>query len=189
LTLVLNMIPRVKSYFLQMRFKPMPRYAAGAVLHDKTGGRIVATSPVGRLFIQPDVRVASGDTMKLDDALGPWFAVVTWAVDPARHMSAATREFWMRLGARFVTVMPAVQMSADEAVKTSDTTLVLGDSGPLKEWFGGHKLAFVILRPDRFVAAAGNSPQLIDDVTRRLSDALHAGAPTDLRGHEVPAAA
>jgi 3-(3-hydroxy-phenyl)propionate hydroxylase len=117
--------------------------------------------------------------VKLDDALGPWFAVVAWAVDPVRHMSAATREFWMRLGARFVTVMPSVQMSADEAVKTSDTTLVLGDSGALKEWFGGHKLAFVILRPDRFVAAGGGSAQMIDDVTLRFGAVLRAGPATE----------
>jgi hypothetical protein len=36
----------------------------------------------------------------------------------------------------------------------------------------------VILRPDRFVAAAGNSPQIIDDVTRRFAAALRAGTPT-----------
>jgi 3-(3-hydroxy-phenyl)propionate hydroxylase len=189
LTLLLNMIPSVKNYFLQMRFKPMPRYAAGAVVHDKTGGRIAASSPVGRLFIQPDVRVASGATVKLDDALGPWFAVVAWAVDPARHMSAATREFWMRLGARFVTVMPSVQMSADEAVKTSDTTLVLGDSGALKEWFGGQKLAFVILRPDRFVAAGGGSAQMIDDVTLRFGAVLRAGPATEAPAKAILAAA
>ncbi len=96
LTLVLNMIPSVKSYFLQMRFKPMPRYADGAVVQDAVNGKIATSSPVGRLFIQPDVRIASGATVKLDDALGPWFAVVTWAVDPTRHVSAQTHAFWTR---------------------------------------------------------------------------------------------
>lgn len=185
LTLVLNAIPRVQNYFLQMRFKPMPRYTEGVVVHDRVEGKIATSSPVGRLFIQPDVALKSGKTAKLDDAIGPWFAVVAWAVDPAQHMSEQTRAFWARLGARFVTVMPVVQMTAHEAA--SDQTQVLGDSGPLKEWFGAHKLSFVILRPDRFVAAAGNSPQLIDTATRQLATAMHAPI-NEATGNETVAA-
>jgi len=178
LTLVLNAIPSVKNYILQMRFKPMPRYADGAVVHDRVNGAIAPSSPVGRLFIQPDVRTEAAPVAKLDDAIGPWFAVLAWAVDPALHMTAETRALWERIGARFVTVMPAVQMGADEAVKTSPTTLVVGDNGVLKEWFGTHKMSFVILRPDRFVAAAGNSPQRIDEVTQRLAATLHVRRPS-----------
>lgn len=186
LTLALNAIPSVKNYFLQMRFKPMPRYANGAVVHDPVNGKIAPASPVGRLFIQPDVVIAPGKTAKLDDAIGPWFSVVAWAVDPALHMNTETRTFWTQIGARFVTVIPTVQMEADTAAKAGDMTIVVGDNGTLKEWFGTHRMAFVILRPDRFVAAAGNSPQMLDSITRRLREALHAHAPRGAKCSSLP---
>src|SRR5205085_7388804 len=75
-----------------------------------------------------------------------------------------------------------------EAAPADDGTLVVGDSGPLKEWFGRHRLSFVILRPDRFVAAAGDSLQRLDATTRRLGAALHAQVPRALRseGRNAP---
>ena len=48
--LVLNYIPPVKRYFMEMRFKPMPFYENGLVVHEKVRRK---NSPVGRMFIQP----------------------------------------------------------------------------------------------------------------------------------------
>jgi len=174
LTWVLNAIPAVKNYVLQMRFKPMPRYVRGAVIHDAPG-RIPATSPVGRLFIQPSVTTVSGETLKLDDAVGAWFSIVAWGSDPRRHMASETLSFWKAIGARFVLVMPTVQLNGPDVVQHDDGLLVLGDAGgDLKGWFGSNRASFVVLRPDRFVAASAGSLQMIDDVTRRMKLALHA---------------
>jgi 3-(3-hydroxy-phenyl)propionate hydroxylase len=178
LTLALNVIPPVKNYFLQMRFKPMPRYVQGVVVHEARAGKIPAASPVGRLFIQPDVATVSGQTLEFDDAIGNRFAVMAWATDPRRYMSRQTLDFWNALGAHFVSVMPAVQMSVAAADSAAAGLLILGDaSGDLKQWFGAKGSALVVLRPDRFVAAAAGSPQIIDGITGALKSAMHATAP------------
>jgi len=172
LTLLLNAIPSVKSYILQMRFKPMPRYTQGVVVQQVTE-HAAGGSPVGRLFIQPDVRLKTGETLKFDDAIGPWFAIVAWAVDPRLSMTEEVLAFWRKLGARFVTVMPAVQLSV-EADAVLDDALVLGDTGALKQWFGDHRASLVVLRPDRFVAASAPTPQAIDELTVSLRAAMGA---------------
>lgn len=175
LTLLLNAIPPVKNYILQMRFKPMPRYTRGVVVQTAPLNGSVA-SPVGRLFIQPDVVLGTGETRKFDDAVGPWFTIVAWATDPRLHMSEPARAFWQKVGARFVTVMPAVQLSADQTARPDDL-LVLGDTGPIKQWFGDHRTSLIVLRPDRFVAAVSPTPQAIDDITASLQTAMGADLP------------
>jgi 3-(3-hydroxy-phenyl)propionate hydroxylase len=172
LTLLLNAIPPVKNYILQMRFKPMPRYTRGVVVQSATTNG-AAPSPVGRLFIQPDVILESRETRKFDDAIGPWFAIVAWATDPRLHMSDAVRTFWESVGARFVTVMPAVQLSAEQTARSNDL-LTLGDIGAIKQWFGDHRTSLIVLRPDRFVAAASPTPQAIDEITASLQTAMGA---------------
>jgi 3-(3-hydroxy-phenyl)propionate hydroxylase len=165
LTYVLNGIPAVKNYILQMRFKPMPRYARGAVVHADAGGTIKPNSPVGRLFIQPFVTTADGRTVRFDDAVGPWFALVSWAVDPRHYMDEPARRFWERMGARFVAVIPTTQVQQAARQNLGDL-LILGDTNQdLKEWFGRHQTASVILRPDRFVAATAT--------TQGISTATH----------------
>ncbi|PRC58245.1 3-(3-hydroxyphenyl)propionate hydroxylase, partial [Mycobacterium sp. ITM-2017-0098] len=47
-----SVVPSLKRYVLEMRFKPMPRYAHGAVHHDDQPS---PSSPTGTLFIQPRV--------------------------------------------------------------------------------------------------------------------------------------
>ncbi|HFZ1434520.1 TPA: FAD-dependent monooxygenase, partial [Klebsiella pneumoniae] len=59
LSWLLNYLPPVKRYFLEMRFKPMPQYREGALLTDGAG----KTSPVGKMFIQPQVTLESGESV------------------------------------------------------------------------------------------------------------------------------
>jgi 3-(3-hydroxy-phenyl)propionate hydroxylase len=166
-----------------MRFKPMPRYVRGAVVHSEPGGKIKPSSPVGRLFIQPFVTTADGRTVRFDDAIGPWFALVSWAVDPRRYMDEPARRFWERMGARFVAVMPTTQVQQAARQDIRDL-LVLGDTNQdLKEWFGRHQTASVILRPDRFVAATGTT-QGISQATRDFMAAIGAMTGPDAKfGH------
>lgn len=175
LTLALNAIPPVKNYFLQMKFKPMPRYVSGVVVHDAGADSIPKASPVGRLFIQPDVTTDRGNTLKFDDAVGNWFAIVAWTIDPRQYMNQKTLDYWTRLGARFVTVLPTVQMSVAMKNGVRDDLLLVGDTtGQLKEWFGRQGASLIVIRPDRFVAAAANSTQKINDITDALRAAMHA---------------
>ena len=147
-TWVLNYIPPVKRYFMEMRFKPMPFYENGLVVHEKVRRK---NSPVGRMFIQPKVRNRAGEVKLLDDALGQGFALLAWGADPNYWLNPKSRAILQALGAKIVTLKPVVQI--DRSVDMSDATDVLGDEQMrLKEWFGQHPGSIVLLRPDRFVA-------------------------------------
>ncbi|WP_275630277.1 bifunctional 3-(3-hydroxy-phenyl)propionate/3-hydroxycinnamic acid hydroxylase [Pseudomonas sp. 273] len=165
---LLNYLPPVKRYFLEMRFKPMPRYAKGALVAEQ-GGK---ASPVGRMFIQPKVRTEAGDTVLLDDVIGSNFAIIAWGSDPLWGLSSAQVEAWRALGTRFIQVLPEVQLKA--GCKVPEGVIRVGDSsGRLKEWFGRYPASIVLLRPDRFVAGVA-IPQTLGQVGDQLLRALAA---------------
>src|SRR5262249_16676067 len=150
-------IPKLRRYFVEMRYKPMPRYTDGVVLAPPD---LPADSAIGRLFVQPQVTRRSGETVMLDDALGPWFPFLMCAADPRNHMSPETVARWQRLHTRFVAVLPMTQYRWGPG--DDDDLLVLGDTtGGLKAWFDSQPGAIAVLRPDRFVAAI-SSPGEID---------------------------
>jgi 3-(3-hydroxy-phenyl)propionate hydroxylase len=210
LTRVLDLVPAWKQYFVEMRFKPMPRYEQGAIvapaqaarqatplagLLERAGdhplgrllglmadkreslvGRLVhgldvpPDTPVGRMFIQPRVLCEDGATRRLDDVLGPGFAVIAWGTDPTYGMSEAARAIWARLGAVFVRAMPAVQM-AHPADARSGVIRVGDPANRLKDWFARWPQSVVFVRPDRFVGALC-SPQEISLTTLAFARAL-----------------
>jgi 3-(3-hydroxy-phenyl)propionate hydroxylase len=77
-----SVVPALKQYVLEMRFKPMPRYEQGAVVQPGPQGRKGPASSVGTLFIQPRVDTRKQRNVLLDDVLGAWFAVVCWNNNP-----------------------------------------------------------------------------------------------------------
>lgn len=166
-TRVAGLIPPVRRYFLEMRYKPMPRYTEGVVVHD---GPIREDSPVGRLFIQPHVATLEHSRILLDDAIGPWISVLAWGADPRVYLSEEALEVWRGLGARFVSVVPITQMPENEDLEV----LVVGDvTGALKGWFDDRPESFIVLRPDRFVAAACR-PTEATVMTTRFAESIHA---------------
>ncbi len=158
----LQLLPGGKEYILQMKYKPMPHYTEGAVVHDATHG----VGSVGRMFMQPDVETPDGTRCKLDDAIGPWFAVVGVSVDPRESLSAPTIQWWVSLGARFVKVVRAKSTSrslsdSSSAIPTradDPGLLVLEDvDGAVRDWLLARpKDEIIVLRPDRYVAAVAD---------------------------------
>jgi 3-(3-hydroxy-phenyl)propionate hydroxylase len=163
--------PAVKTWILQMRFKPMPRYTDGLVVSGDRG----RNSPVGRMFVQPLVETAHGQAVRLDDTLGSWFAVLGFGVDPAEHLADAERDYLTRLGA---TLIKAIDSRADRCQRT-DThqgTQVIEDlEGHLREWFTRYGTRFAVIRPDRYVAALADEASL-GTVVSRLRTSLEPGA-------------
>lgn len=222
----MNVFPSVKRYFVEMRFKPMPRYEAGVVLlppPQKTGGWFarllersgnsapgrllglmsqkrdsligrlaygrdpLAASPVGRMFIQPRVRLADGRVVRLDDAIGNGFTVLAWGADPTFGLTPQARALWERLGASFVFVKPDVQLEYADDVP--EGVLALGDvQGRLKEWFSRLPESVVLLRPDRFVAGVC-TPQQVSESIVELAGKLGVTDATELALREANAAA
>jgi 3-(3-hydroxy-phenyl)propionate hydroxylase len=166
---VLGTIPPVKRYILEQRFKPMPRYTEGAVVHERP---IPKTSPVGRLFIQPRVTTREHADVMLDDVLGQWFAVLAWGTNPRRYLDDEALAVWRLLGARFFSVRPMTQLWWDEDDDPEIT--IIGDATRrLKDWFDNQPGSVIVLRPDRFVAGMSLAYDL-SRLTKAFAAHLHA---------------
>ena len=164
----LNYIKPIKQYLLEMRFKPMPKYNDGALVTNNS-----KDSPVGKMFIQPHVKLENGETVLLDEVIGNDFAVIAWGVDPQWGLSEANMKQWQKLGVKFIQVIPAVQLG-NENRKKFDGVITIGDIGTdIRTWFGKTSDSIVILRPDRFVAALA-IPQSMNAVSEQLFAKLHA---------------
>ena len=169
----MNVLPQVKEYFTDMKFKPIPRYGQGVVVDQRTlqPGKATAkigasrfiptrqavekTSPVGLQFIQPKVNTTDAQGALLDDVIGDWWVIGAWGNDPTRLLSAEDVARFEAMGGRFVSFVSETQRPWAEAEFASSSTLVVGDiTNSLKSWFDVRSVGAVIVRPDRFVAAA-----------------------------------
>ncbi len=162
-----SIVPSLKRYVLEMRFKPMPRYEQGAVVHSEPGR---TESPVGTLFIQPLVDTRTQRDVLLDDVLGDWFAVLCWNNNPHKILGREAFASWKALGARFVALRPSTQLHWTG--HDDPDVVVVGDrSGGLKSWFDAHQESVLFLRPDRCIAGACIA-QLAPELSASLLDAL-----------------
>jgi 3-(3-hydroxy-phenyl)propionate hydroxylase len=160
----------VRNYVLQMKFKPMPRYDAGLVIEPVAAKPAAADTAVGRMFIQPDVEVGFRQKRKLDDVLGPWFAIVGWRIDPFDALDAQGQAFWKAMNAVFVRVERSRSgMSRAERIKRSETTICVEDlDNALEPWFQQQGQVIAVIRPDRYVAALADQHSFAD-ITRRFA--------------------
>ena len=161
---IVHGFPNIRDYILQMKFKPLPRYTQGIVVHQAKPAK---DSPVGRMFMQPVVETTDRKRVKLDDAIGNWFAIIGFNKDPAKFLSSAELAFWKASGASFIMVTKS--RSAPEQIAALPGTIVLDDvSGAFRDWIMARPSdEFIILRPDRYVAALCDSAGL-DGVSRKL---------------------
>jgi 3-(3-hydroxy-phenyl)propionate hydroxylase len=145
-----SVVPTLKRYVLEMRFKPMPRYEQGAVFHAEPRS---ATSPTGTLFIQPRVDTRDQQNVLLDDVLGPGFAVLCWSNNLRPVLGDIAFERWKALGVKFIEARPMTQLhwpGHDDA-----DVVVVGDrTGAIKSWFDTFTDSVLFLRPDRCIAGA-----------------------------------
>ena len=170
-----SVVPTLKRYILEMRFKPMPRYREGAVVH---AGE--ETSPTGTLFIQPRVDTRDQHNVLLDDVLGPGFAVLCWSNNPRAFLGEEVFDRWKALGASFVVARPMTQLHWT-GHDDPDVAVVGDRSGALKSWFDTNTDSVLFLRPDRCIAAACIA-QRAPELSASLFKVLHL---TQGGGHGV----
>jgi 3-(3-hydroxy-phenyl)propionate hydroxylase len=145
-----SVVPSMKRYILEMRFKPMPRYQQGAVFHAQTPSQ---TSPTGTLFIQPRVDTREVTNVLLDDVLGAGFAVLCWSNNLRAVLGDKAFDRWKALGAKFVVARPMTQLHWT-GHDDPDVVIVGDRSSALKSWFDTNTDSVLFLRPDRCIAGA-----------------------------------
>lgn len=162
-----SVVPTLKRYILEMRFKPMPRYEQGAIAH--VGPRS-KTSPTGTLFIQPRVDTRDAQNLLLDDVIGSGFTVLSWNNDHRKLLGELAFARWKALGARFVAVRPLTQLHWTG--QDDPDVVIVGDrTGALKSWFDAHAESVLFLRPDRCIAGACIA-QLAPELSASLFEVL-----------------
>jgi len=170
-------IPRVRNYVLQMKFKPMPRFVKGIV---QDSGDARRDELVGRMFIQPNVEREAGRTQRFDDVVGPRFALLSWRTDALAGASTGLRAQLERLGCDHYLAERSRSGPGGAAslfplqhrghrIEDVDNTLHF--------WFQDKKVDWVLIRPDRFIAAAGMEGDAVRQLTAFCETVLpHADA-------------
>jgi 3-(3-hydroxy-phenyl)propionate hydroxylase len=82
---------------------------------------------------------------------------------------------------KLISIRPSTQLHWDAAPtgdprENADVTVIADSTGRLKSWFDTHPVGFVIVRPDRYVAAAALA-QHAPSVTAALATAIHLSSP------------
>ena len=161
-----NRWPRARRYLAEMRFRPEQTCRGGFVVLD---GRVPA---VGRALPQPNVLSGDGREVPLDDLLGAGFALL--AIDPAVDdpFAALTHPLWERIAARRLAIVLGDRAPGRDPRRVADL------DGRLASFLGTGS-RFVLVRPDRFVAAAFGATDE-GHVAARLGELL--GGPGALGG-------
>jgi len=175
LAAALNLVPAAKRWIAEGRYKPKPRFHVGALV--QAVGPAAAGHPVGQMFPQPRVDTRTAQDVLLDDVLGNWFSVLVWGNDPRHVFDRNSLNTLTRLGVKLISVRPSTQLHWDAAPtgdprEAAEVTVIGDATGRLKSWFDTHPVGFVIVRPDRYVAAAALA-QHAASVTTSLATALH----------------
>ena len=129
------------------------------------------------MFPQPRVDTREQSNVLLDDVLGSWFSVLVWGNDPRHVFDQQSLDTLTRLGVKLISVRPPTQLHWDadptgDPRERAEVTVIGDPTGRLKEWFDLHPVGFVIIRPDRYVAAAALA-QDAPRVTTALANAVH----------------
>jgi 3-(3-hydroxy-phenyl)propionate hydroxylase len=176
----LSKLPSLRQYIAEMRFKPMPFFGAGAVVHR---GAPDARGVVGKVFMQPRVADASSRVQRFDDAIGLRFALLTWSARADAWIDDEARAILQRLNALPVVVRPDCQALDREAPAGG---VVLSDvEGAFKRWFDEAPGGVVILRPDRVVAAVCE-PWELSETLKRLARTMSLATPLPQAGEGNP---
>jgi 3-(3-hydroxy-phenyl)propionate hydroxylase len=162
----LSRLPSLRQYVAEMRFKPMPFFREGAVVHR---GAPNAKGLVGKVFIQPRVADASGKPQRLDDVIGLRFALLSWSARADAWIDADSRRILEQLDALPVVVRPDCQ--ALDRDPPSGGVVLADVDGAFKRWFDEAPGGVVILRPDRIVAAVCK-PCELSDTLRTLAQRM-----------------
>jgi 3-(3-hydroxy-phenyl)propionate hydroxylase len=147
--LFLNLFPPIASYVRDMRYIPKPFLRDGLIAsHTRAGDN----SFVGRLLPLPGVDNGHGRTgQRLDDLLGDGFAIL--GIEPGLPQPSLHDPLWYALGARQVTVSrPSGEANRTHGVETAVVT-----DNRFDEVFAAHRGHWLVIRPDRIVAAAANA--------------------------------
>ena len=142
---LLGLVPPVRNYFAEMKYKPKPRFDSGFLASASNRG---AASLIGRLFPQPTVRAADR-TGLLDEFLGDDFALISLPQTPPSLFDRLPADLWPPLKLKRV----AIQAPGDNTPAPNGVVCVSDVEGEFSHSMKRFPAGLVLIRPDRYVAA------------------------------------
>jgi 3-(3-hydroxy-phenyl)propionate hydroxylase len=122
----LGLWPAARSFFAEMKYKPLPQYKSGFLIKSMLSRRGL----VGRMLPQPKLATKNGCPVLLDDMLGHGFVLIGIDFDPVTVQAISLGKIWDELVAKKI------------ALSTVDVPELINFRGQ-----------FILLRPDRYVMA------------------------------------
>ena len=126
----------------------------------------------GYPFPQRPVTLADGRVVPLDDVLGPGFALVGYACNPADALDLDLLARFTELGGRLVQVAPS---HPDSGIDLAGC--VRDHTEALQKWFTDHAMQVALVRPDRYLFGGGTAAQ-VPALMQQLLAMLLVDSPT-----------
>ncbi|XCB22083.1 bifunctional 3-(3-hydroxy-phenyl)propionate/3-hydroxycinnamic acid hydroxylase [Tunturibacter gelidoferens] len=170
--LMTRFAPRVHAYFAQMKYKPKPFYESG--FFDLSGqGRLV-----GRMLPQPLVETGDGRKILLDERLGDSCRLIAYGPDAQKRLQEACQLDFGLEDPRPLAILPSIYNPDPGA--SPEIEVARDVNGTMSSFVEGEDTVVMMLRPDRYVAAAtcGSLVEMADR-TRRMFRSMVRNAGLD----------
>ena len=160
--LLMSVVPPLKQYVTEMRFKPKPICTEGLFIDVDPDRK----SLVGEMIQQP--RVLSEDTSfkLLDHVLGSDFSLVKVGKPEEIQFPPLAKGIWANLNVKKVSAVPF-----DYLPHSQDGEEVFTD---VSELFKDFQNKFILIRPDRYIAGIFSEEEF-DSFTKKLSEVYKPG--------------
>jgi len=142
-------LPPLRDYFLQMRFKPKPRYIDGLLAPGYAAG---GTDLCGTMLPQPCVCTDAAADVPLDDLAGDNFALIGYGEQALEQLSSLSDPLWARLKARRIAILPAT--AGRITLEHANVTICYAQPGTSSALFERLGTDIVLMRPDRYAAGS-----------------------------------
>lgn len=171
-------IPRIREYYAQMKNKPQASYHDGFLLPNPT------STAVGRLVPQPQLETRDRQLQRMDDLIGPGFALLVIGSQAQAHAQQLAQQDWGLPGLRQLAIVPrGFNLDAQESLPAARDVADV--------FRGGKHTQVLLVRPDRYVAFAadyhGDAPSLATQVRGLVQSTWATSVPQPPRA--VPAMA
>ena len=171
--------PGLREFLSEAKFKPRPRYEAGAYFGLPRQRR---SGLEGEQLPQPTLIDLENRPLLLDEALGEGYALVGFGVDPRQSLAAADLQQLARINTRYLTLYPAGGRPQGNAAASTPAGLsewedMTGECIQRLREAGCSEGTVLIVRPDRFVFAAAQ-PDALLPALRQLFAQLEQSATT-----------